>query len=368
MFKEVKTAKNEQGFASVVVALTLIIVLALLTVAFAQLARREQQNALDKQLAIQAYYAAETGVNDIVDHLKDFPYGTNANQCLDNSTLDTKIGVTSAGQHAKDVNNNTGVSYSCVLLDKKPFDLKIDDISPDQGQYSTFTASGVIKSMTIEWTSGDGVGTFVANQASTKFQPKANWSYPAVVQFTLTPINNLTRSNLINNSYTAYLYPESKTGPSPGPSVNYAPANSGQIVSGKCDINNAYNCSVTINNLDSLGSSKFLFHLVTYYDAKTNIRVTATDVNSNPVTVLDQASIDVTGKARNVVKRIQVRVRTNPTNGQAQPTPILPDYALEAQNICKRIWAAPVTGENPPGSQYKYPGSPPSPDPCNLSN
>jgi hypothetical protein len=253
------------------------------------------------------------------------------------------------------------------LLNKKPFDLKIDDISPDQGQYSTFSASGIIKSMTIEWTSGDGVGTFVANQASTKFAPKTSWTYPAVVQFSLTPTNNLTRSALIANSYTAYLYPAQPGQPTDSP-ANYVPGNSGQIVSGKCDINNAYSCSVTINNMDSLGSSQFLFHLVTYYDAKTNVRVTATDVNGNPVTVLDQASIDVTGKARNVVKRIQVRVRTNPTNGQAAPTPILPDYALEGQNICKRIWAAPVTSENPPGSQYKYPGSPPSPDPCNLSN
>src|SRR5665213_2637815 len=65
--------RNQQGFASIVIALILIIVLALLTVGFAQLARREQQTALDKQKAVQANYAAESGINaayqDIVNNL-----------------------------------------------------------------------------------------------------------------------------------------------------------------------------------------------------------------------------------------------------------------------------------------------------------
>ena len=59
-----KSGWNEEGFASIVIALILIIVLSLLTIGFAQLARREQQTALSKQLANQAQYAAESGIND----------------------------------------------------------------------------------------------------------------------------------------------------------------------------------------------------------------------------------------------------------------------------------------------------------------
>src|SRR5580658_8830161 len=71
MHKRNKIATDEKGFASIVIALILIIVLALLTVAFAQLARREQADALDKQLAVQANYAAETGINDAYTYIED---------------------------------------------------------------------------------------------------------------------------------------------------------------------------------------------------------------------------------------------------------------------------------------------------------
>src|ERR1700722_1988557 len=64
MINRSKFQENEQGFASLVIALVIIVVIALITVGFAQLSRREQQTALDKQLANQAYYAAESGVND----------------------------------------------------------------------------------------------------------------------------------------------------------------------------------------------------------------------------------------------------------------------------------------------------------------
>ena len=57
---------DQRGFAAIVVALVLILVLSLLTIGFAELMRHEQRSALDKQLSSQAYYAAESGVNDAV--------------------------------------------------------------------------------------------------------------------------------------------------------------------------------------------------------------------------------------------------------------------------------------------------------------
>ncbi len=60
----VDQTSKQDGFASIVIAIIMVIVLSLITVGFAQLMRTEQRSALDKQLSSQAYYAAETGVND----------------------------------------------------------------------------------------------------------------------------------------------------------------------------------------------------------------------------------------------------------------------------------------------------------------
>src|SRR4051794_12557602 len=86
---------GEDGFASIVIALVMITVLALITVSFAQLARREQQSALSKQLASQANYAVESGINDLKNKIPQM-------LTLENSTL-------SAGLPSK-INTNTCLS------------------------------------------------------------------------------------------------------------------------------------------------------------------------------------------------------------------------------------------------------------------
>src|ERR1039458_10050844 len=61
-----KIKDDQSGFASIVIASVIILVLSLITVGFAQLMQREQRSALDRQLSSQAYYAAESGINDAV--------------------------------------------------------------------------------------------------------------------------------------------------------------------------------------------------------------------------------------------------------------------------------------------------------------
>jgi Tfp pilus assembly protein PilX len=331
MFKLINMKKDEKGFASIVVALTIIIVMALLTVAFAQLARREQQSSLDKQLAIQAYYAAESGINDTVQALGSISTSNDPNKCIDTTLLPNKT-----------VSSATGSSYSCVLVNKQPPELKFGSVSPDNGRYSTFTTSDTLDTMTIEWKSADGNNNFTPN-LSTKFPSKANWNnganqYAAVVQFTLDPIptSGLSRGQMIDNAFTVYLYPSIIA----GGAVTYSPGNNGQIMSGGCTNANTYPCKVTI---DGLNSDHYILHVRTFYDSSTDIKVTGSNNSSGKTTITDQAVIDVTGKARNVLKRLQVVVQTK-TNGTVSDLPALPDNALEGQNICKRIRTDPVTG------------------------
>jgi hypothetical protein len=366
--------RDQAGFASIVIALILIIVLALITVGFAELARREQQNALDKQLSSQAYYAAESGVNDvdqaILQSIKS-PSGTpttpslasltpapsgllNPNQCLESQTgLDTDLSKLPSNTLGPAVN---GVTYSCILLNLQPPQLAKTPLSADTTWTNIFgtTGGGALSALTINW----GSLTNKPARTSGGFTPRngspTNWNSPAVLQVSITPLGNLNRTALINNTFTTYLYPQCS-------GSNIATYNS-QSVSQQVPIvnGNGTKCSsgtysATINNLSGTVGESYVINVLDYYDDSSVSISNATD-GTGPLDFTNaQALIDVTGRAKNVLRRIQVHVPLN----QPGPTPA---YTVEGQNICKRFDTAPVIpGSNPGGTNFD--GLDPS---CNL--
>ena len=56
--------QSESGIVSLMMTLVIMLVISLIVIGIAQLSRREQRQALDNQLSTQAFYAAESGVND----------------------------------------------------------------------------------------------------------------------------------------------------------------------------------------------------------------------------------------------------------------------------------------------------------------
>ena len=335
MNKTNKLANNEQGFASIVIALILIVVLSLLTVGFAQLARREQQNALSKQLATQAYYAAETGINDAIKAIPTIQADPLAspNTCVSAADLPNQI--------IGPVNN--GVLYTCVLVNLTPLDLVKDPMSPDTGWTTTFSTavvpggagSGILDSVSVNWSS---LASKPPRPAGTPgFTPSTgggSWNSPAVLQLSITPLaaSQTSRNDLTNNTFTAYLYPSvSGSG-----TVTYALASSAgnaQIISANhCS---SGTCSVTVSGLSaspgSAANEQYLVHIYDYYDTSSVAITGATDTSGGKLDFTNsQAQIDSTGKAKDVLKRIQAAVPLN------TPT-TLSNYATEAQNICKRF-------------------------------
>ena len=334
----IKNTKNdERGFASITIALVIVLVLSLITVGFAQLARREQQSALNKQLASQAQYAAESGINDVVKKIESpgaTPIPDNPENCITPNVITGEPDGNIIGDDSRDV------SYTCALADLSPNSLQ-KDLDADSSWYTTFSTDQPLANLKISWKNKADYARVPKNAGSKAFAPSGNgtggWgSSPAVLQVNITPLNgSMTRDNLINRSFTVYLYPSKSGGATPN-SISYsAGANHGVILSGNCT-DTAQDCSATIQNLNSVGGTgPYLLHIVDYYDPSI-ISVTGTPaVGTTPVQFDNaQAKIDVTGKARNVLKRLQVRVPLSP----AVP---LPSYAIEAQNICKRIQTEP---------------------------
>ncbi len=363
------TKLNERGFASIVIALILIIVLALLTVGFAQLARREQQTALDKQKATQANYAAESGINNAYkDILSGSITDSNASstQCMTGpsgaagTTKSLPVGALTANQN---INSTNGVTYSCVLVELNTTNLQVDDLSPNSGRHMMFNTTDPLGSLKITWGSATGRTNFAPtlNPDNPNLPTLGSWQYPPVVEFSITPANGIPAVNpdqyLRDHTFTFYAYPARGSGNN---TVNYTPGGSAQVA-GSCPDTGAYPCSVTLNNL---GGQQYVIHFVDFYDTS-NILITGTSTTGSTSSFSGEPVIDVTGKARDVLKRLRVRLFTN---GGASNTPddnaILPNGAVEAQNLCKRIQAAPPTADFPAGSTYDT-GTSPS---CDLSN
>lgn len=336
---------NQSGFASITIALILVILLSLLTVGFAQLARREQRTALDKQLASQAYYAAESGVNDVLNEINKFDLASNSSLLANAKTRCVDL------PHSNpEINANTGVKYTCVLINLKPDSLIYSGVSPDSDRIVKFSnegGNGSLNSFTISWNSADGKTTTRNDFNNEKTDV---WKSPAILQVSLTPLNNVSRDSLINNTMTAYLYP---TDPPANP-VTY-PGTSGLKVSGGCNNNG---CKTTFNITNPAPGKSYLVRILNYYDKSDISLGNARDTSGNSMTFVDaQAQVDVTGKAKNVLKRIQVRLPLHPSAD-------LPANSLEAQNICKRFGTAPTDADvNPNGTNFD--GLDPS---CKLDN
>jgi Tfp pilus assembly protein PilX len=228
---------NEGGFASLVVGLVLVVVLALLTVGFAQLSFHEQRQALDNQLATQAYYAAESGINDALSDMTTninpstgAPYITAANASASNCMGGLPAGALTSNPV---ISAATGVSYSCLLVNFNTSDLEYTNVQPDESRTTVTATSQPLTQLTISWASTDNRTALPAS--ITGLKPSAAWTYPAVLQFSITPLGSTTRNNLIGNSFTVFAYPQAGG----GNTVNYqaysaSPGSDGQIVVCQC--------------------------------------------------------------------------------------------------------------------------------------
>jgi hypothetical protein len=217
------------------------------------------------------------------------------------------------------------------LVDLKPPDLVYTNTGSGTERNSTFSTTGTLSSLTVSWGSADGKTTPRLNN---KFTPASSWNSPAVLGFSITPLGNMSRNALVNSTFTVYLDP-SFGGSS---TVQYGSAQ-GQIISGGCLGGGTYPCSVTINNLPGTPNESYLIHVIDYYDTS-NITISnaqAAGGGGQLYFVDGQAQIDATGKAHDVLKRLQVRVAIDAAGVVGAPTDTLTPFAIEGQNVCKRF-------------------------------
>jgi hypothetical protein len=231
------------------------------------------------------------------------------------------------------------VQYSCVLVNLTPPDIVYDNIQPESTRYITSSTNTAPGSLTVNWGSTDGHNNFPGN-TSGGFTPVTDWNAanrPGVLQFSITPLGDLSRAGLMNNTFTVYLYPVSGGSGTVAYNSGGAGAN-GSIVAANCNVSNGakYPCRATITGLVAFGTGPYLFRVIDHYDPS-NVSINGKDSLTGTSIKFDgQHQIDVTGKAHEVLKRIQVRVPKKVSSDS------LAKDALESQSTCKHFSTDPL--------------------------
>ncbi len=356
---------NQKGLVSIAVTMMFLAIITLITVSFAFLMRREQQQVLDRQLSTQAFYAAESGVSDAVSLLNAQP-NTDIDNCEDSQT-------TFSDFTNRTLSDAGPIEYTCVLIDRSPTELSFDEIGTDTSRTIRLqSGAGNFSNVIISWQASnypdDQDPVFATNQnfnlPTRAFNNSEAGSYKpdrpecvagidtvrgsfanstGMVRAMLIPASG-DRDTLIDESKTFFLYPKCgqivTTDPSEFTANFGSSADNGKLLSGVCEegglaaSQNLNFCNIQISNVNS---SDIYLNLKSIYQAS-SIKIQVTDGEGNPMPLIgQQAVIDATGKANDVLRRIQVRVPLRQTHDQ-----FAPEFVLESMDdICKRLQTRP---------------------------
>jgi hypothetical protein len=365
---------NESGFASIVIAMVLILVLSLMTVGFAQLMRNEQNSALNKQLSSQAYYAAETGVNDAA---KAVNAGFSVAKTTCGYTTAQIQALSGTNQTAAEeylasdtIGASTNASYPCLLINPTPLQLMFSDIDTNDSKVVELSGLNpatnnlqLINSLNISWqpdstNSSSGQPLFVPGNGNNFYPSSASgysgttWPATGVLRISLTPLGSghINRTDLITSTYVAFLYPNATSSNASTPTtlptyldnITYTNGNAatvtindqsnGPILDGDCSTGNTpMYCNVQITGLNQ---ANYLLVMNSIYSPN-SVTVTAEGPSNTPLDIGNaQTLIDSTGEAQGVLRRIQVRLSDRPNYD-------IPNGTEATEGICKQLAVAP---------------------------
>lgn len=327
--------KNEQGLAAVVITVFVMVMLSLVVLAFSQVSRQEQRQALDRQLSSQAFYSAEAGINKRVSDIRS---GAVTAPIIDKcSTASTNI----------DTQGTTG--YSCVLHNKQPVDLQYRITQQDNKFVSLKTPNYNLDVLNVSWkgTNGGQYTNCASVGAATYSLPKASSyasSCPAgIVRIELAYVNNgdLSQNALANNTFTVFLRPTNNATSIPSAPFSTAAENQGAIVGARCDNATGY-CSANITGIPR-GSVYAQLRSI-YQDSDITLKGQDVVQTTNVVRFNDaQIIVDATGKSQDVLRRLQVRV-------PLYEHTLIPGQAVSSANgICKQLDVFPDKTESTGG-------------------
>jgi hypothetical protein len=327
-----QTKNNEQGLVAIIVTLIIMLILSLIVTGFAQLARREQREALDRQLASQALYAAESGIN----FAEDLIAGGDLDPYDDCSGLKDELSAI----------GNENERPTCILIDHGLPELKYENVQTTSSEVVPIEEEGDdLGSLTISWqnTDGDNNPTGIGcGPLGNVFSDVSDWGDKVgVLRVDLVPVDTLSLDDMRDNMFTAFLVPSSCDNAVVALGDAQGPTNQGLKVAANCGSGSSKReCAVQINGFAN-PTGKYYLRMKAIYNVADVVICPSDGYGCDPNKSLigAQAEIDVTAKAADVLKRVQVRVGTDPF---AKGSETKPEYTLDsAETICKLLEVTP---------------------------
>lgn len=336
---------SQSGVVSIVITTFVLLIMGLIVVGFGQMVRREQRQTLDRQLSTQAQYAAESGLNSAIKFLSDPANAAYA-------------GKGDCGVDGDFPNNDVGPNskYPCLIIKPEVSALEYGAVSTDQSEFVLLkNSSGApIKTIEISWEIKDTAATpSFGPRPSPPFLPASGpggWgNNTGVLRTEVIPIPTpLSRDNLIANQRVYFLYPTSGG----ASTINYPSDGDAIIKDAQCAVGGLPNdCKVNVD-LGASAKPEVFLRLKSFYTSS-KVTVKALDAAGNPVVFVGaQAVVDVTGQAKDVLRRIQVNV-------DLTQDPLVPEGVLETlDSVCKRLLVGPPVGATPGFGDTDTPSEP----------
>ncbi len=390
---------GQNGMISMITVTLMGLILTIVTTGFLHIITRNQRQANDAQASLQAFYAAETGIEDakrainlrqrdIVNGTKyvKFDASANINTNPEGSNTNcepaqTQTGTPVAADLPANVNRldgNGNVEYTCQLIDVHPDTLNYDIRAFEQRVANLQVSSGSFSSIKVTWEPlrEDTTAHTMVNNAPADYaqlQPVTGWgTLMAMLKLQLTTVKKpsgagLTRDQFQRNERTYFVSPvDGGTG---SINVTYCSFDS----SDACGADTAYNTGVQPGKCSSVGG-RILCEVTFKLQQPVAVGTTtvggtvAQDIDANfisklqitslyqgahvEVQLLDgaavqetanaQALIDVTGRSGNVFRRLRVHY---PLSNDSFP---FPTFGVQsAEDICKLLDVRPSNPATP---------------------
>lgn len=323
-----------------VIVILIMTLLSLIVISMTQNANREQRQALDRQLNSQAFYAAESGVNDARDYYTRWANDPTSPAPSQKTKCDnTETAAPTGEQFPHGYSSTVGATvnkYTCVLYDANPNSLIFSDVSTDKSEIMPVQdkTGNKIRQLTFTWQVPNNSTYNFSGCPGSGFPQKLTNCDAGALRVELVNIDDSIvndRNALISNDFLAYVSPSSSVNSAPvNPDYGNGVGTSKQGVTWRGGCTGGVNgkCSLTINNINQ---NKLLLHLRSLY-TDNSVQITGKTVAGNDVLFKNgQLMIDSTGRASDVLKRVQVRVPLNDYgNG------VYPEFAIQTSNaVCK---------------------------------
>ncbi len=325
--------KDQRGLVSFMITLIMMLVISLIVIGFTQVTNRNRREQLDRQLSMEAFYAAESGVNAAASIAKASlltPQGVAAQTTCSGSKYP-----------ATPLSINPSVGYTCVLVtpnvpsivtNANPLTSSIFPLVPVDSAGNAVTPT----QLTFSWSTAQGTSATSSGCQTYGQFPKNDASYTC--PFGLLRVDLMLGSGgggggsaavFAARTVTLYMQPLASGGSVQ--TINNFSAPKGLIVGSQYN-STTKTYTATVNLAPAAQSNQYYMRITTFYRDSPRIVIAGTNA-AGAINFADaQAIIDVTGKAQDVLRRVQVTLPLN------QYTSITPEGAVQSvAGVCKQF-------------------------------